>query len=84
MIDCKVLLIDPLKQLSYSWCALGLESVVSFTLTPVEGGTHLRMEHSGFGPGQDAAFKGANYGWQMFLGQLEHVLSGDAPGRSRA
>jgi uncharacterized protein YndB with AHSA1/START domain len=75
VIDCEVLVVDPLKQLSYSWEALGLGSVVLFTLTPADGGTHLRMEHSGFGPDQDAAYKGANYGWQKFLGALETVVA---------
>ena len=77
VIACEVLVVDPLKQLSYSWNALGLESVVLFTLAPTQGGTHLRMEHSGFRPDQQAAYQGANYGWQKFLGGLERVLAGD-------
>jgi uncharacterized protein YndB with AHSA1/START domain len=77
VIDCEVLVVDPLKQLSYSWNALGLESVVLFTLVPTSGGTHLRMEHSGFRADQQAAYNGANYGWQKFLGGLERVLTGD-------
>ena len=76
VIDCEVLVVDPLKQLSYSWGAFGLGTVVLFTLTPADGGTHLRMEQSGFGANQDAAYKGANYGWQKFLGNLETVLAG--------
>jgi len=77
VIACEVLVVDPLKQLSYSWNALGLESVVLFTLAPTQGGTHLRMEHSGFRPDQQTAYQGANYGWQKFLGGLERVLAGD-------
>jgi uncharacterized protein YndB with AHSA1/START domain len=78
VIDCEVLVIDPLKRLSYSWGALGLDSVVNFTLTPAEGGTQLRMEQSGFRPDQEFAYKGATYGWQKFLGSLEKVLDGGA------
>jgi uncharacterized protein YndB with AHSA1/START domain len=78
VIDCEVLIVDPLKRLSYTWSSLGLGSFVLWTLTPVEGGTHLRMEHSGFGPEQQAAYKGATYGWQKFLGALERVLGGMA------
>jgi uncharacterized protein YndB with AHSA1/START domain len=78
VIDCEVLVVDPLKQPSYSWGALGLGTVVLWTLTPAEEGTHVRMEQSGFGPNQDAAYKGANYGWQKFLGALERVLDGNA------
>jgi uncharacterized protein YndB with AHSA1/START domain len=77
VIDCEVLIIDPPRTLSYSWRSLGLDSVVLFTLTPTEGGTHLRMEQSGFRPDQQAAYKGATYGWQKFLGNLERILDGD-------
>ena len=76
IIDSQVLVVEPNKKLSYSWGSLGLESVVVWTLTPADGGTHLRMEHSGFGPHQDAAYKGANYGWQKFIGNLERVVAG--------
>jgi uncharacterized protein YndB with AHSA1/START domain len=75
VIDCEVLVVDPLKQLSYTWSAFGLVSVVLFTLTPAEGGTHVRMEHSGFRSDQPAAFGGAKYGWQRFFDGLERVLS---------
>ena len=78
VIDCEVLIVDPLKQLSYSWSTMGAEFVVLWTLTPAEGGTHLRMEQSGFRPGQQAAYQGANYGWQRFFGSLERVLGGMA------
>ncbi len=78
VIECEVLTIDPLRQLSYRWSALGLDSVVLWTLTPAEGGTHLRMEHSGFRADQQAAFQGATYGWQKFIGALERVLDGVA------
>ena len=79
VIDCKVLVVEPGKTLSYTWCALGLQSVVTWTLTASERGTLLRMEHSGFRPDQDAAFKGANYGWQDFIGRLERVVDGMEP-----
>jgi uncharacterized protein YndB with AHSA1/START domain len=75
VIDGDVLIVDHLKRLSYTWGSLGLESVVLWTLTPAEGGTHVRMEHSGFRPDQQAAYKGATYGWQHFFGGLERVLT---------
>ena len=37
VIDCKVLVVEPLKRLSYRWGAMGLETVVEWTLTPAEG-----------------------------------------------
>ena len=75
-VDCQVLAVEPSKTLSYTWAAYGLESVVSWTLTPTSTGTHLRMEQSGFRPDQEAAYQGANHGWQGFLGGLERVVAG--------
>jgi uncharacterized protein YndB with AHSA1/START domain len=74
LIDCKVLVVEPNRTLSYTWGALGLESVVTWTLTPTGAGTHLRMEQSGFRPDQKQAFAGATYGWQRFFGALEQAL----------
>ncbi len=76
IIDSEVLVVEPNKKLSYSWGALGLGSVVTWTLTPTAAGTHVRMEQSGFGPDQDAAYKGATYGWQKFIGNMERVVAG--------
>jgi hypothetical protein len=45
-------------------------------LTAADGGTHVRMEQSGFGPEQKAAFNGAQYGWQKFFGNLELMVGG--------
>ena len=73
-VDCRVLEVEPHKTLSYTWDAMGLESVVTWTLTPSAAGTHLRMEQSGFRPDQQQAYQGAQYGWQRFFGNLEQVL----------
>jgi uncharacterized protein YndB with AHSA1/START domain len=74
-VACQVLTVEVRKTLSYSWAAMGLESVVTWTLTPTGGGTHLRMEHVGFRRDQEQAFQGATYGWQMFLAQLDQVVA---------
>jgi uncharacterized protein YndB with AHSA1/START domain len=74
VIDCEVLVIEPYNRLSYSWNALGLKSVVIWTLTPSNGGTHVRMEQSGFRSKEDANYRGASYGWQKFIGSLERVV----------
>ncbi len=55
---------------------MGLESVVTWTLTPTSTGTHLRMEQSGFRPDQQQAYQGAKYGWQKFFAGLERVVGG--------
>lgn len=76
LIDCEVVVVEPNKKLSYSWSALGLESLVVLTLVATSGGTLVRMEHSGFRSDHDAAYQGATYGWQKFLGGLERVVAG--------
>ena len=75
VIDCEVLNIEPNKTLSYSWSAYGLDSVVTFTLTPTDGGTMLRVEQAGFGPDQTAAYKGARASWPHFLTALERLVT---------
>jgi uncharacterized protein YndB with AHSA1/START domain len=74
-VDCQVLAVEPNKTLSYTWAAYGLESVVTWTLTPTSTGTHLRMEQSGFRPDQQQAYQGAKGGWQQFFAKLEQVLA---------
>jgi uncharacterized protein YndB with AHSA1/START domain len=74
-VDCQVQTVEPNKTLSYTWGAMGLASVVTWTLTPKGTGTHLRMEQAGFRPDQQQAFHGAKFGWQKFFAKLEQVLA---------
>jgi uncharacterized protein YndB with AHSA1/START domain len=74
-VDCQVLAVEPNKTLSYTWAAYGLESVVTWTLTPTSTGTHLRMEQSGFQPDQEQAYQGAKGGWKQFFAALERVVA---------
>ena len=45
-------------------------------LAPADGGTLVRMEHSGFRPEDEGFYQGAGYGWQRFVGGLERVAAG--------
>jgi uncharacterized protein YndB with AHSA1/START domain len=74
-VDCQVLEIEPHKTLSYTWAAYGLESVVTWTLTPTRTGTQLRMEQAGFRLDQEQAYQGAGYGWKKFFANLEQTLA---------
>ena len=74
-VDCRVLEIEPNRTLAYTWDAYGLESTVTWTLTPIGSGTHLRMEQAGFRPDQEQAYQGAKFGWQRFFENLEQVLA---------
>jgi uncharacterized protein YndB with AHSA1/START domain len=82
VVDCEVLVVEPHQRLSYSWnasgeeAAEGLRTVVTWTLTPTESGTQLRMEQAGFRPEDEANYQGAGYGWQRFFAGLERVLAG--------
>ena len=82
VLDCQVLALEQNEKLSYTWNfanddrAYALESVVTFTLTPTNAGTHLRVEQSGFRPDQKQAYGGAHAGWKGFLEKLEGVVAG--------
>jgi len=75
VVDGEILVVEPNSRLSYSWGSMGLKSVVTWTLTPTKGGTHVRMEQSGFGSEEDGYYKGASYGWQKFISNLEQVVA---------
>src|SRR6516164_10134388 len=66
-VDCRVLAVEPGKTLSYTWAAYGLETVVTWTLTPAGTGTRLRMDQSGFRPDQPQYYEGAKGGWPRFF-----------------
>ncbi len=77
VIDCEVLTVEPNKTLTYTWEAFGLESVVTWTLTPTASGTLPRMEQAGFKPDQRQALMGAAAGWREFLNALERASVGN-------
>jgi uncharacterized protein YndB with AHSA1/START domain len=70
IIPCEVLAVEPPTRVVFRWYSWE----VSLTLTPTDGGTHLRMEQSPFGPDDTAALGGATYGWTGFLKGLEDLL----------
>jgi uncharacterized protein YndB with AHSA1/START domain len=81
VLDCEVVTVEPNRTLAYTWNsksdnpAFSLESVVTFTLTPSDSGTHLRVEQAGFRPDQKQAYGGAKFGWQKFLENLDQVVA---------
>lgn len=74
-VDCEVLTLEPLKSLVYTWNAMGLESVVTWTLTPTGAGTRLRMEQAGFKPEQGPFYTGAMASWPRLLDALAALLA---------
>ena len=75
IIECEVLAVEPPKRLSYTWATMGLESVVTFTVTPTAQGARLRMEQSGFPADAEQNLRGAELGWNTFLARLELVAA---------
>jgi uncharacterized protein YndB with AHSA1/START domain len=79
--DCEVLELVPHRRLVYSWNASGeqahdgLKTVVTWTLTPRPGGTHVRMEHSGFRPQDEGGYRGMGSGWPGVLAKLEEIAA---------
>jgi uncharacterized protein YndB with AHSA1/START domain len=76
-VSCRVLESDAPRTLRYAWVVgdMGLDTVVAFTLTPTETGTHLSLVQSGFKPAQKQNFGGARYGWKMMGGKLVDLLA---------
>jgi uncharacterized protein YndB with AHSA1/START domain len=75
MVNCQFLEIEPKRRLSYSWrVGFGLDTVVTFTLTPAGSGTRLSIVQSGFKPDQKQNFGGARYGWNLMGGKLVDLL----------
>lgn len=82
-IHCEVLEVSPPQRLSYSWqgghesnAAYGsrLDTIVTLTLTRVDGGTRLRLVHSGFVKQKnDSAFQNMSDGWKKVVGRIGAV-----------
>lgn len=83
IVHCQVLDVIPNERLVYNWvggsddnAAYGsrLDSVVTWTLTPVDGGTRLRLVHSGFrSPENDFAFDAMSSGWGKVMQSISRV-----------
>jgi uncharacterized protein YndB with AHSA1/START domain len=48
IVQCRVTELLPPRRLAYTWKGGGIETVVTWSLEPVAGGTRLRLEHAGF------------------------------------
>ena len=85
-VHCEVLDVIRNERLSYSWqggsdsnphYGSRLDTVVTWTLARVDGGTRLRLVHSGFvTPRNDAAFKTMSEGWKRIVGRIG-AISGE-------
>jgi uncharacterized protein YndB with AHSA1/START domain len=88
VIRCEVLEVVPNRRLSYSWrggddgnAGYGsrLDTLVTWTLAKVEGGTRLRVVHSGFVLPQNAtALRNLSQGWTKVVRRIGDISSGRA------
>ena len=79
-IRCEVLEVIPHQRLVYAWqgghesnvgYGSRLDTVVTWTLTPVEGGTRLRVVHAGFViPKNETAYQNMSEGWKTVMQRL--------------
>jgi uncharacterized protein YndB with AHSA1/START domain len=79
VIHCQVLEVVPNERLAYAWSSghesnVGygalLETVVTWTLSKADGGTHLRLIHAGFVlPKNVTAYEGMADGWKKIVQQ---------------
>jgi uncharacterized protein YndB with AHSA1/START domain len=85
IVHCEVLQCEAPRLLRYSWkggsdtnpdYGSRLESDVTWTLAPVEGGTLVRMVHDGFVfPGNRFAFDAMSSGWGRILDAIARVTA---------
>lgn len=73
-VECEFLEIEPGRRLRYSWRVPFLDTVVTFTLTPIATGTRVQLVQTGFRDGQQREFGGARYGWAMMGDKLRALL----------
>jgi uncharacterized protein YndB with AHSA1/START domain len=75
VVQCRMVDVEAPRKISYSWVVGDLDTMVTFTLTPTDNGTHLALVQSGLKEGQKRNFGGARYGWRMMGGKLFDLLA---------
>jgi uncharacterized protein YndB with AHSA1/START domain len=73
-VECRMLEVQELRKLSYSWKVPFLDTVVTFSLTPTASGTRLNVVQSGFKPDQKQESGGSRYGWKVMGERLVDLL----------
>lgn len=67
IVDCEVLEIESNKKLSFSWKGGGIDTIVTFRLSPFEGGTLLEMVQEGFKVKDVFPYFVLGQGWKKIL-----------------
>jgi uncharacterized protein YndB with AHSA1/START domain len=84
VIHCQVLEVVQNERFAYAWkgghesnvgYGSRLETVVTWTLTKVSGGTRLRLVHSGFVlPKNESAYRNMSDGWNKIVHRLDATV----------
>jgi uncharacterized protein YndB with AHSA1/START domain len=84
-VACEITTWDPPRTLAYTWIGgssrnaeygAALDSVVTWTLTEVPGGTRVRMVHDGFrSPRNDTGFVEMSKGWKTVLSRIAAIAA---------
>jgi uncharacterized protein YndB with AHSA1/START domain len=92
VIRCQVLEVTPNERLVYAWksghdanAGYGsrLETIVTWSLAKVDGGTRLRLVHAGFRtPKNDSAFKNMSEGWPKVLRKIDTISAEYGPSKA--
>jgi len=81
VVDCEVLAVEPQRRLSYAWRGGAprrdgygerIDTVVTWTLTPIDTGTRLLLVHDGFPP--------ASFAVDGMRGVWNRLVTGCLPG----
>ena len=87
IFHCRVLEIDPLKKLTYSWKGgagdgkITLDTIVVWRLQPKDKGTELFLEHSGFSEKENFdIYKGMTDGWLKNVQKITDRLNATTHG----
>ncbi len=82
VVYCTVLEAKPFEKLSYSWkCGPGvgkitIDSVVTWTLIPRDGGTELQLDHSAFKVMENLMiFTAMDQGWQKNINKIYELIN---------
>ncbi|HEY3653613.1 MAG TPA: SRPBCC domain-containing protein [Steroidobacteraceae bacterium] len=77
IVHCKIIEVQPVSRLVYSWRGGPIDTMVIWTLEPtISGGTHLKLEQSGFGPEHGMTYDILSQGWrEKAAGSLERIVN---------
>ena len=88
VIRCQVLEVTPNERLVYTWKSgyetnagyvSRLDTIVTWTLTRSDGGTRLRLVHSGFVMAKNASvFQNINEGWSKVIAKMIAIAAEEA------